>query len=131
MTVFYQHNTSEESVAILFSSQISTTLSISSGITFDTTFLGVTENVSRNLSEDELLLQALGPKRRDLTSVIFLLIIYSVIFITGTLGNVCTCIVIVKNHYMQTTTNFYLFSLAISDILILLRKYTVFIVCSL
>ncbi|KAJ8315275.1 hypothetical protein KUTeg_007425, partial [Tegillarca granosa] len=83
--------------------------------------MDVSENITRNLSDEELLLRELGPRRRDLASVIFLLIIYSVVFITGTLGNVCTCIVIVKNHYMQTTTNFYLFSLAISDILILLR----------
>ena len=38
---------------------------------------------------------------------------------SGTINNVCTCVVIARNSYMQTTTNYYLFSLAISDVIIL------------
>ncbi|WAR08041.1 PK1R-like protein [Mya arenaria] len=35
-------------------------------------------------------------------------------------GNVCTCIVIARNNYMHTATNYYLFSLAVSDMLTLI-----------
>lgn len=61
-----------------------------------------------------------GPKRDSLYVVIPLTISYLMIFITGTLGNVSTCIVISKNKTMHTATNFYLFSLAISDLLLLM-----------
>ncbi|KHJ83095.1 7 transmembrane receptor, partial [Oesophagostomum dentatum] len=46
-------------------------------------------------------------------------ITYSIIFIVGTFGNICTCLVIVRNKSMHTHTNFYLFSLALSDLLVL------------
>ncbi|KAK3097445.1 hypothetical protein FSP39_009697 [Pinctada imbricata] len=72
-----------------------------------------------NYSEESELLLHMGQRRRDMTSVIFLLIVYCLIFVSGTIGNVCTCIVIVRNKYMHTATNFYLFSLAISDVLML------------
>ena len=72
-----------------------------------------------NYSEELDLLLHMGQRRRDLISVTILLIVYSLIFVSGTVGNICTCIVIVKNQYMHTSTNFYLFSLAISDVLIL------------
>ena len=49
---------------------------------------------------------------------------YGLIFLTGVVGNVSTCIVIIKNNYMHTATNYYLFSLAISDVLtLILGKY--------
>ncbi|NP_001036977.1 pyrokinin-1 receptor-like isoform X2 [Bombyx mandarina] len=44
---------------------------------------------------------------------------YAVIFIVGILGNTSTCVVIARNRSMHTATNFYLFSLAISDIILL------------
>lgn len=47
-------------------------------------------------------------------------IIYVILFITGVLGNFAVCIVIVKNKSMHTATNYYLFSLAVSDLVILL-----------
>lgn len=46
-------------------------------------------------------------------------VIYMLITVTGVLGNVATCIVIVRNRIMHTATNYYLFSLAISDLLLL------------
>ncbi|CAG0912939.1 unnamed protein product [Notodromas monacha] len=50
---------------------------------------------------------------------ILLTTVYSLIFATGLLGNFCTCLVIARNRYMQTATNYYLFSLAVSDIMLL------------
>lgn len=52
--------------------------------------------------------------------LIMLTVIYVVIFITGVLGNVVTCIVIARNKGMHTAVNYYLFSLAISDLLLLI-----------
>ncbi|CAJ0607442.1 unnamed protein product [Cylicocyclus nassatus] len=46
-------------------------------------------------------------------------ITYSIIFIVGAVGNICTCLVIVRNKSMHTHTNFYLLSLALSDLLVL------------
>lgn len=38
----------------------------------------------------------------------------------GVIGNACTCLVIIADKSMHNPTNFYLFSLAVSDIIILL-----------
>lgn len=60
-----------------------------------------------------------GPKRDPLYIVIPVTVIYAIIFLTGVIGNVSTCIVIAKNKSMHTATNYYLFSLAVSDLLLL------------
>lgn len=65
------------------------------------------------------LLENLGPRRKDLVSVVILTVVYALIFLSGLIGNVCTCVVIARNSCMQTTTNYYLFSLAMSDLLLL------------
>ncbi|XP_037028776.1 pyrokinin-1 receptor-like [Bradysia coprophila] len=62
----------------------------------------------------------LGPQRDSLYVVIPITFIYMLIFITGVIGNISTCIVISKNKSLKTATNYYLFSLAISDFLLLL-----------
>jgi hypothetical protein len=49
-----------------------------------------------------------------------LTVVYLSIFIVGVLGNVVTCIVIAKNKSMHTAVNYYLFSLAISDLCLLI-----------
>ena len=70
----------------------------------------------------------LGPKRDSLYFVIPITVIYVLIFISGLFGNFCTCAVISRNRYMRTTTNYYLFSLAMSDLLFLVMgKFTIFI----
>lgn len=60
----------------------------------------------------------LGPKQKDDCYVI-LTIVYVIMFLTGLVGNVLTCVVIVKNAFMHTVTNSYLISLASADLLIL------------
>ncbi|KAL1771040.1 neuromedin-U receptor 1 [Sigmodon hispidus] len=47
-------------------------------------------------------------------------ITYLLIFVVGTVGNVLTCTVILHHKAMKTPTNFYLLSLAVSDLLVLL-----------
>lgn len=68
----------------------------------------------------EWTLRVLGPRRDALYVVIPITVIYVSIFITGTIGNISTCVVIARNKSMHTATNYYLFSLAVSDLLLLL-----------
>ena len=83
-------------------------------------------NLSANASaepfiEEEYLQKYLGGRRaQGLPETILLTVIYCIILISGIIGNVCTCIVIYRNQYMKTATNYYLFSLAISDVLTLI-----------
>ncbi|KAM5164751.1 neuromedin-U receptor 1 [Mantella aurantiaca] len=71
-----------------------------------------------NMSLEELLFKYLGQKRSNYFTPIC--IIYLIIFAVGAVGNTLTCIVIIKHKIMRTPTNYYLFSLAISDLLVLL-----------
>lgn len=67
------------------------------------------------------------PVRDSLCFVIPLTLIYSIILISGILGNVITCVVISRNKNMHTATNYYLFSLAVSDLLLLVSgKFTIY-----
>ena len=70
-------------------------------------------------SEEEYLANAIGPKRGPLTAVVIITCIYCFIFLSGLFGNICTCLVIYKNKYMHTATNYYLFNLAVADLLML------------
>lgn len=61
-------------------------------------------------------------QREDLSTAIPLTLIFALLLVTGCIGNLCTAIVIArpKNKYMHTATNYYLFSLAMSDFLFLI-----------
>lgn len=69
---------------------------------------------------EALLLDKMDARSRSNVELAILTLVYSIIFVTGLIGNVSTCIVIRKNTYMRTATNYYLFSLAISDVLTLI-----------
>lgn len=73
-----------------------------------------------NRSIEELLESYLGARYRSMAECVVLTIVYAAIFLTGLIGNICTCVVITKNAYMHTATNYYLFSLAISDVMTLI-----------
>lgn len=47
-------------------------------------------------------------------------ILYVGTFIAGIVGNVIVCMVIIRHSTMHTATNYYLFSLAVSDLIYLL-----------
>lgn len=53
---------------------------------------------------------------------IILTSVYLAIFVIGVVGNVCNCLVIAdsRNKFMKTATNYYLFSLSVSDLLLLI-----------
>ncbi|XP_070688774.1 neuromedin-U receptor 1 [Pempheris klunzingeri] len=70
------------------------------------------------LTEEEYLEKYLGPRRSSVFLPVCL--IYLVIFMVGVVGNALTCTVIARNKVMWTPTNYYLFSLAVSDLLVLL-----------
>ncbi|XP_076676691.1 neuropeptides capa receptor [Andrena cerasifolii] len=74
-----------------------------------------------NASDESIYLEdELGPKYLPLAQLLPITVVYVVIFVTGIVGNVATCIVIKRNPSMQTTTNYYLFNLAVSDLLFLI-----------
>lgn len=58
----------------------------------------------------------LGPRHLHAPVLAVLSSVYVAIFLSGTVGNVCTCIVIARNRHMHTATNYYLFSLSVSDL---------------
>lgn len=70
------------------------------------------------LSEEEYLARYLGPLRAPVFLPVC--VTYLIIFIVGVLGNSLTCAVILRYKVMQTPTNYYLLSLAVSDLLVLL-----------
>lgn len=67
----------------------------------------------------QLLQEALGQRYRNAAESAILTTVYCAIFLTGLVGNVCTCVVIIRNMHMHTATNYYLFTLAISDVVTL------------
>ncbi|XP_069567362.1 neuromedin-U receptor 2 [Brachyistius frenatus] len=82
----------------------------------------MTVNATGNYTNDQFtevnLFEILGPKR----SPFFLPVttVYLLIFLTGLSGNLLTCAVVAKHKKMRNPTNFYLVSLAVSDLLVLL-----------
>lgn len=71
-----------------------------------------------NLTDAALRLKYLGPQQIE--PFVPICATYLLIFVVGTLGNGLTCTVILSHKAMNTPTNFYLFSLAVSDLLVLL-----------
>ncbi|KMQ95836.1 neuropeptides capa receptor [Lasius niger] len=79
-----------------------------------------------NMNESDCIKSIWGPKYLPLKLVLPITLVYVMIFVTGVFGNVVTCIVIRRNPVMQTATNYYLFNLAVSDLLLLIlgESYT-------
>lgn len=80
----------------------------------------VAGQTNETLANASILLTSEFSHGRDSSYVIIpMTLFYILIFITGVVGNISTCIVIFFNKYMHTATNFYLFSLAVSDLVLL------------
>ncbi|XP_044734830.1 neuropeptides capa receptor-like [Chrysoperla carnea] len=73
-----------------------------------------------NLTLTEYLIDQIGPKQLPFNIIIPFTIVYLLIFVTGVVGNFVVCVVIVRHSTMHSATNYYLFSLAISDLTLLL-----------
>lgn len=85
--------------------------------------LSYAPNITKTQYNDDIIPKPLNSKFDVANSEIILVlltVIYVIIFITGVLGNVVTCIVIARNKGMHTAVNYYLFSLAVSDLLLLI-----------
>jgi hypothetical protein len=90
----------------------------------DTGVSSVTESI------EQYLVRTLGPKHLPLVVVLPITVIYVVIFVSGIIGNVAVCVVIARNKSMRTATNYYLFSLAVSDLtLLLLGELRLYLKC--
>ncbi|XP_055676900.1 neuropeptides capa receptor [Lutzomyia longipalpis] len=73
-----------------------------------------------NCTVEEFLQHVRGPKTLPLLMALMVTILFMAIFVTGVIGNVIVCVVIVRHSSMHTATNYYLFSLAVSDLIFLL-----------
>ncbi|XP_034989377.1 neuromedin-U receptor 1 isoform X2 [Zootoca vivipara] len=71
-----------------------------------------------NMTIEQLRLKYLGPRRSGF--FVPICTTYLLIFVVGAVGNALTCLVIIQHRFMRTPTNYYLFSLAVSDLLVLL-----------
>lgn len=79
---------------------------------------------STEFDEEKYVEQFLGKRYMDSGSLVVLNILYCLMFLSGVVGNLCICVVIARNRFMHTATNYYLFSLAISDVMtLILGKY--------
>uniref|UniRef100_W8BJQ5 Neuropeptides capa receptor n=1 Tax=Ceratitis capitata TaxID=7213 RepID=W8BJQ5_CERCA len=77
-------------------------------------------NSNFNCTQTDYVKYLLGPQTLPLYKVLLFTIIFGGIFITGMLGNILVCVVIIRHPTMHTATNYYLFSLAVSDLIYLL-----------
>nr|XP_040128623.1 neuromedin-U receptor 2 isoform X2 [Ictidomys tridecemlineatus] len=69
-------------------------------------------------STEDYLAYLCGPPRSHLFLPVS--VVYALIFVVGVVGNLLVCLVILRHQTMKTPTNYYLFSLAVSDLLVLL-----------
>ncbi|XP_067643459.1 neuropeptides capa receptor [Eurosta solidaginis] len=77
-------------------------------------------NTNFNCTQSEFVKFILGPQTLPLYKALLFTIVFGGIFITSMLGNILVCIVIIRHPTMHTATNYYLFSLAVSDLIYLL-----------
>ncbi|XP_052894583.1 neuropeptides capa receptor isoform X1 [Anopheles moucheti] len=71
-------------------------------------------------SVKDFLVYARGPQRMPLFTAMLVTILFVGILVTGVIGNLIVCLVIIRHPSMRTATNYYLFSLAVSDLIFLL-----------
>ncbi|XP_005376636.2 PREDICTED: neuromedin-U receptor 2 [Chinchilla lanigera] len=69
-------------------------------------------------STEDYLAYLCGPRRSHM--FLPMTVVYALIFVVGVIGNLLVCLVILRDQMMKTPTNYYLFSLAVSDLLVLL-----------
>ncbi|XP_069985397.1 neuromedin-U receptor 2 isoform X1 [Penaeus vannamei] len=90
--------------------------------TLDAAAANLTLNGSRSDEDDldvqEFIFNNLGPQRLPYRTS--LTVVYVLIAVAGLVGNVLTCLVVLRNLSMRTSTNYYLVNLAVADIITLL-----------
>lgn len=103
---------------------------IDGGEIFDTIVANVTAPTIDPCDEDHMktfnctrqafLLHERGRQIQDPWDAIPMTLVYAFTLLAGIVGNLIVCIVIVRNSSMHTATNYYLFNLAVSDMVYLL-----------
>lgn len=79
-------------------------------------------------TKDYILEVLRGPKQIPLGKAVTFTLLNVLILVTGVVGNVLVCVVIIRRSSMHTVTNYYLFNLAVSDLtLLLLGKFNIYI----
>ena len=79
--------------------------------------------------QNEFLLETLGsPRKYGKKKVLIPTIFYSTVSVLGIPGNILTCLTIYKNSYMKTASNFFIFNLAIADLVTLILGKKLFFV---
>lgn len=73
-----------------------------------------------NCTKEAFVLFERGPQTQDLEEAIPITILYLFTFVAGFVGNVLVCVVIARNSLLHTATNYYLFNLAVADVIYLL-----------
>jgi len=79
-----------------------------------------TEISYSNANLTDFVHQSMGPRCLSSGTTVVTTVVYTCILVAGFLGNLATAIVILKNSYMHTATNYYLFNLALADTTLLL-----------
>ena len=69
-----------------------------------------------NGRDEEFIIASIGNSSIPWRDLIPMTVTYSIFFVIGILGNLATCIVILRYEYMKTATNLYLLNLALADI---------------
>ena len=78
--------------------------------------------------QNEFLLETLGsPRKYGKKKVLIPTIFYSTVSVLGIPGNILTCLTIYKNSYMKTASNFFIFNLAIADLVTLILGKRLFL----
>ena len=69
----------------------------------------------------EYLSHMLGPKQMDdHQTLVLITLFYVTVFVTGVLGNLSVCLVIIRSSHLHTAMNYYLVSLAMADLMIII-----------
>lgn len=73
-----------------------------------------------NCTKDAFVEHERGLQMQQFWDAIPITLLYTITFLAGIVGNLIICIVIIRHPSMQTATNYYLFNLAVSDMIYLL-----------
>lgn len=50
----------------------------------------------------------------------FFIVVHSVVFVVGLVGNALVCLAVYRNHTMRTVTNYFIVNLAVADLLVII-----------
>ena len=78
--------------------------------------------------KERYLLSAHGPKHMETTLATGMTVFYAFLFLLGVPGNLLTCLIIFMNSYMRASPNYFLFNLAVADIITLVIGKKVYLI---